>query len=83
MINIVGIIIMLVIYASLFIAVIRYYKNCIELKDIELVQRDKELGKRTATIKDKNFIIKQQDEMIRNLENEIKELKRKCNKRLR
>ena len=83
MINFIGIIILLSIHTMLFIGVIKYYKHKVDLSDNEVLERDKELGKRTATIKDKNNIIKWQDAIIKDLEDENKRLKRECNKRLR
>lgn len=83
MINFIGIIILLSIHTMLFIGVIKYYKHKVDLSDNDIAERDRELGKRTATIRDKNNIIKWQDAIIRDLEDENKRIKREYSKRLR
>lgn len=83
MINFIGIVVLLLIVAVMFHSTVAYYKHKLNISDNEIAERDRELGKRTSIIKEKNITIRLQETMIMELENENKKLKRECNKRLR
>lgn len=70
MINLIGILVFINIILVIFF--IRFFKYKLDIKDNEIMERDKLLSERTMIIKNKNLKIKE-------LENEIK---RKNNKRL-
>ena len=76
MINLIGILIMLILEALVVSYIILKYVDKANRSDEEVLGRDIENGKKTEVIKRKNFIIKQQNECIKELVNENKELKR-------
>ena len=66
MINFIGILILLFIEATLIMSAIAYYQHKLNIKDEELLARDKLLGEFNEIIKNKNLQIKElQDELER------------------
>lgn len=82
MINLIGILSLIIILSIFIMSVIAFFIHKVHLSDNEVAERDKELGLRTETIRNKNLMIRKLCQRIEELENEIKQLKRKNNKRL-
>ncbi len=83
MINLIGILILIIIEAILFSSVVLFFNHKLDLKDNEISERDALLGERTQTIKEKNILLDLKQKQIKELEDEIRRLKRENNKRLR
>lgn len=78
MINLIGILCLIIILATLIASMIVFYQHKINIIDNDLSQRDKELGDKTMIIQKKNLIIKDKDLLIKQLQEENNQLKKQC-----
>ena len=82
MINLIGILILIIIEAIIIMSCVSYCRHIIDIKEKEIIERDKLLADRMEMIRKRNIIIREKTLKIEELENEIKQLKRENNKRL-
>lgn len=76
MINLIGILLLIIFEAISIMSIIMYMRYKLDLKDNEIAERDKTLSDKTDIIKGKNLKIKE-------LKNEINEIKTRNRKRVR
>lgn len=86
MINLIGILVLLILEASLVASIVVFCMHKVNITDEDILSRDRELGKRTQEKREKNATILKLVKRVEELENENKrlrkELKRENSKRL-